>query len=106
MQLITKTFTLIFQTGVHNYACGKWNRKSANQKTFANLQMHFTQSQREVHQLQSATRQAGYTTNNTIPEEQEEEEIRHRMAAALKTLLYATNHDFTAVTNSSTSNID
>eukprot|EP00957_Ditylum_brightwellii_P106318 8111121-Ditylum_brightwellii.AAC.1 len=58
MQLVTKTYDLIFKTHVHNNACQEWNRMPANCKTYANLQQHFIQAHRELHQLQNPTRQA------------------------------------------------
>eukprot|EP00957_Ditylum_brightwellii_P032706 2479276-Ditylum_brightwellii.AAC.2 len=94
------------QDRIHNYACRKWNRKPANQKTFTNLQMHFTQTQQELYQLQSAARQAGYTANNVLPKEQEEEEIQNRTVAGPKKLEDTTTHDCTAVTNLSISNTE
>eukprot|EP00957_Ditylum_brightwellii_P194433 14807868-Ditylum_brightwellii.AAC.1 len=62
-QLVTKTFNLIFKTGVHNDRCWEWNRCPVVDNTYANLLDHFTQACCELHQLQTAARNAGYSAN-------------------------------------------
>eukprot|EP00957_Ditylum_brightwellii_P173964 13244567-Ditylum_brightwellii.AAC.1 len=44
MQLVMKTYDLIFKTGVYNDACKEWNRRAAADKMYANLQLDFTQT--------------------------------------------------------------
>eukprot|EP00957_Ditylum_brightwellii_P005044 383569-Ditylum_brightwellii.AAC.1 len=104
-QLVTKMFDLIFKTGVHNNACQEWNRLPAADKTFANLLDHFTQAHCELHQLQTAARNARYTTNLVETEEQDED-LCHHIAEALANLAEATTSNRTVVANLSTVNTD
>eukprot|EP00957_Ditylum_brightwellii_P196812 14994627-Ditylum_brightwellii.AAC.1 len=63
-QLATKAYDLIYKTGFHNNVCKKWNCCLAVDRAYTNLQDHFTQVHRELHQLQSAAQKSGYTINN------------------------------------------
>eukprot|EP00957_Ditylum_brightwellii_P016905 1274925-Ditylum_brightwellii.AAC.1 len=91
LQLINKAYDLIFKTGVHNDACKEWNRKPTADKTYANFQLHFTKAHRELHHLQVAARQAGYSANFAANDEQEE--LQHRTSEALANLAEATTSD-------------
>eukprot|EP00957_Ditylum_brightwellii_P167174 12725861-Ditylum_brightwellii.AAC.1 len=104
-QLVTKAYDLIFKTGVHNNACQEWNQRQTADKTYAHLLKHFTQAHCELHQLQTAARNAGYTANLVETEEQEDK-LRHCTAEALTNLAEATTSNRTAVANLSTVNTD
>eukprot|EP00957_Ditylum_brightwellii_P004651 354024-Ditylum_brightwellii.AAC.1 len=105
MQLVTKAYDLIFKTGIHNNACKEWIRKVAADKTYPNLQLHFIRAHRELHQLQTAACQAGYSVNIAEVEEQDDE-VRHRTVEALANLAEATTTDRTAVANLLESNTE
>eukprot|EP00957_Ditylum_brightwellii_P075393 5729663-Ditylum_brightwellii.AAC.1 len=77
----------------------------AADKTYANLLDHFTQAHCELHQLQTAARNAGYTAN-LVEANEPDEELRHRTAEAIANLAEATTSDRTAVANLSTVNTD
>eukprot|EP00957_Ditylum_brightwellii_P167872 12778822-Ditylum_brightwellii.AAC.1 len=64
IQLVTKTYDLIYKTGVHNDACKELNCRAMARKTYARLWEHFTTAHHELHQLQTAARLLGYTANN------------------------------------------
>eukprot|EP00957_Ditylum_brightwellii_P144268 10991370-Ditylum_brightwellii.AAC.1 len=84
------------ETGVHNDACKEWNRLPVNLKTYANLQRHLTRAHRELHQLQSAARHAGYIAKN-IKNKEDDSEICHRTVAALENLVDAIDNDQTSM---------
>eukprot|EP00957_Ditylum_brightwellii_P179492 13673805-Ditylum_brightwellii.AAC.1 len=67
------------------------------------LQEHFTTAHRELHQLQTAARQSGNTTNNAMYIKQEDG-MQHRTVEALANLTDATTSDCAAVVNLSESN--
>eukprot|EP00957_Ditylum_brightwellii_P100813 7684030-Ditylum_brightwellii.AAC.1 len=65
MQLVTKAYDLIFKTGVHQNMCKEWKCRTVADRTYANLQLHFTMTHHELHQLQTVARQqAEYMANN------------------------------------------
>eukprot|EP00957_Ditylum_brightwellii_P154008 11721986-Ditylum_brightwellii.AAC.1 len=74
-------------------------------KTYANLLDHFTQAYRELHQLQTAARNAGYSAT-LVETEDHNEDLHHHTAEALANLAEAMTSDRTAVANLSTVNTD
>eukprot|EP00957_Ditylum_brightwellii_P089209 6793760-Ditylum_brightwellii.AAC.1 len=104
-QPVTKTFDLIIKTGVHNNACQEWNRCLVVDKTYANLLDHFTQAHRELHQLQTAARNTGHSTN-LVKAEEHDEDLHHCTAEALVNLAEATTSDRTEVAYLPTVNAD
>eukprot|EP00957_Ditylum_brightwellii_P052527 3983478-Ditylum_brightwellii.AAC.1 len=105
MQLVTKAYGLIFKTGIHDDACKEWIWNGVVDKIYPNLQLHFTRAYIELHQLQTAACQAGYSVNITEVEEQDDE-VRHRMAEALANLDKDTTTDIAAVANLLESNTE
>eukprot|EP00957_Ditylum_brightwellii_P080898 6153944-Ditylum_brightwellii.AAC.1 len=91
MQLVNKAYDLIFKMGAHNDTCKEWNRRPAANKTYANLQLHFTAAHQELHHLQVAACQAGYLTNFAANEEQDE--LQHCTVEVLANLVEATTND-------------
>eukprot|EP00957_Ditylum_brightwellii_P179473 13671883-Ditylum_brightwellii.AAC.1 len=105
IQLVTKTYDLIYKTGIHNNACKEWNRRAMARKTYARLQEHFTTAHRELRQLQAAARQLGYTANNAKYVEQEDD-MQHRTVKALTNLADTTTGDHAAMANLFESNTE
>eukprot|EP00957_Ditylum_brightwellii_P023517 1774651-Ditylum_brightwellii.AAC.1 len=93
-QLVIKAYDLIFKTGVHNNAYKEWNQRQTADKTYAHLLKHFTQAHCELHQLQTAAQNAGYTANLVETEEQDDK-LRHRTAEALANIAEATTSNRT-----------
>eukprot|EP00957_Ditylum_brightwellii_P210745 15365343-Ditylum_brightwellii.AAC.1 len=97
-QQVTKAFSLIFVTGVHNGACKKWRRKAPTNDTWINFCTHFTNAHEEFMELPGKAQQVGYTANTA------ENNVQEQTAEALLQLYAATEEDRSTMSNHTTTN--
>ena len=62
-QQLTIAYNLVYATGLLFVDCKAWNQLHANQKTMGNFKTTFQQAQRELHDQQRTTQQAGFQAN-------------------------------------------
>eukprot|EP00957_Ditylum_brightwellii_P202086 15328519-Ditylum_brightwellii.AAC.1 len=88
-QLMSTAFLLIFQQGVLNDACCIWRCCPSTEHTWDNFVQHFTESNQELTELQTATQQCGYIANNVTATVTETEQT----VQALEDMVRATEED-------------
>ena len=67
-QILTRAYTLIFQTGLMDDACSNWDDKPATQKTWAEFKVHFAKAHKKLRQQQSTASKTGMHAANAVLE--------------------------------------
>lgn len=83
--IVDAIYNVIFATELHYEDCKKWDEKPAVDKTWTNLQTHFTKAQTRYQKRQKATtKQMGFHSANAVVTEELERanEVLVNMATA------------------------